>query len=853
MTRARATLRFIGAWASVTVFVIVAGATFVPTDLGSGLEYLFIPAPWQTLAMAFAAVIAGLATIVGIVYLLVRLRVPDRLAEARTLSWLTPASLVGLVALGIAPAIRGVGDRGAVLAYLFYDLRWWWTVFAAAAVCWRVRSLLACKAEPDGSALPASAWRAEPSGSAKAGAALFALVIIWTIVTTPGLRWTGALHGDEPKYLRYSDALSQGHGFDVSSRVRISEQAPGVPPSLFSNFRRLASAVGTDVRSLPADLRAFLGDPFGFRWNRVSGADGFFTGRHGGVYQIHPPGLSLILLPGYTLDRFVLTAEPGYQDEFPSRLAMTTSTLLVMLGGCALVLYRLLRRGLGNRTLAWTWAAIGTLMLPLSAFGFQIYPEVPAALLILVVVHTSWLQSGSRAWLALAGASAGALVWLHPRLMLVSAVLVAIAAWRADRPGRRAVIATAAAVFGLFCAYNYHVTGSAWPLAVFDVFASEVSVSLAGLPVNLLAYAFDRTWGVLAHTPLLLLAPAGLALMWRHDRTAVIGIAAIVLAAAVPAAAHSLSAAGGTPGRLVAAVLPLLIWPVALFARQTWRHRSLAAVITLLAVISLDNAISYNLDHVKGYGPLRDWSATGWKLNQMFPAIRGDVWDSSWLNFSVLIGLVTFVVGLAMWAVREADRGSDRGGPPKLHANAEDPRLQAIDLRRHANDVWRQAATIATAFVIVATVATAAIGQWTRGDYLPRPGVALMAAADALAPRDGCRGCLSSSRASVQWRDLHPRLDRFRIDTDVERDSLRIRVAVESDDGRAALTRIRSDFGDGSESPWIAVLDRREVRHRYARPGRYELVTWVEWGSGGHRVDRRTIDVSAAAGVRPAF
>ena len=838
MTRARATLRFIGAWASVTVFVIVAGATFVPIDLGSGLEYLFVPAPWQTLAMALAAVVAGLATITGIVHLLVRLHVPHRLAEARTLSWLTPASLVGLVALGIAPAVRGVGDRGAVLAYVFYDLRWWWALLAAAAVSWRVRSLLAFKTEPSRLRSPsfgASALQRTPE------AALFAGVIIWTIVITPDLRWTGGLHGDEPKYLRYSDALSQGHGFDISSRVRISEQAPGASPALFSNFRRLASAVGTDVRSLPADVRAFLSDPIGFRWNRVSGADGFFTGRHGGVYQIHPPGLSLMLLPGYTLDRFLLTAEPGYQDEFPSRLVMTTSTLLVMLGGCALVLYRLLMRRLGNRPLAWTWAAIGTLMLPLSAFGFQIYPEVPAALLILAVVYSSWLQSASRAWLVLAGASAGALVWLHPRLMLVSAVLVAIAAWRADRPGRRAVMATAAAVFGTFCAYNYHVTGSAWPLAVFDVFASEVSVSLAGMPVNLLAYAFDRTWGVLTHTPLLLLAPAGLALIWRHDRTSVIGMAAIVLAAAVPAASHSVSAAGGTPGRLVAAVLPLLIWPVALFARQAWRHRSLAALIVLLTVISLDNAISYNLDHAKSYGPLRDWSGTGWKLNQMFPAIRGDVWDASWLNFSVLVGLVGFVISLAIWAKREVERES------------EAPRLEEIDRPRVAITVWRQAATMVAAFIIVATVATAAIGQWTRGDYLPRPGVALMAAADVLAPRDGCRGCLSSSRASVQWRDLHPRLDRFRIDTDVERDSLRIRVAVESDDGRVALTRIRCDFGDGSESPWIAVLDRREVPHRYARPGRYELVTWVEWGSGGHRVDRRTIDVSATAGVRPAF
>jgi hypothetical protein len=737
----------------------------------------------------------------------------------RTLRWMTPAAIAGLVALGVAPAIRGVGERGAVFAYVFYDLRWWWAALAIGSVLWRLHVR----------------WRAEPSGSAvNASIVLFSLIIAFSIVTTPNLRWSGLLHGDEPKYLRYSDALSQGHGFDVSSRVRMSDQPPGAMPSLFNNLRRVASAVRTGVRTGWSDLRAFIADPSGFQWNRVSGADGFFTGRHGGVYQIHPPGLSMMLLPGYTIDRFLLPTEPGYQDEFPSRLVMTTTTLLVTLGGCGVVLYRLLTRALENRRLAWTWAAIGALTLPLSAFAFQIYPEVPAALLILVVVYVVRLRPVSRAHLVAAASGAAALVWLHPRLMLVSAVLVALALWRADRSGRRAVIATAAAVFATFCAYNYHVTGSAWPLAVFDVFASEVSVSMARMPLNLLAYAFDRTWGVLVHTPLLLLAPAGLALIWRDDRASAIGLTAIVLAAAVPAAAHSLSAAGGTPGRLVAATTPLLIWPVAVFARRAWPIRACAVLVVLLGVISLDNAISYNLGHVKNYGPLRDWSATGWKVHQMFPTIRGDVWETSWLNFSVLIALLAFVIGLSVWAVRQGNRAP-------------------TDPRRHPSMSPASGVSLVIAFIAVATIATAAMGQWTRGDYLPRPGMALIAAAEALAPRGACGACLSSKRALVHWRDLQPRVDRFRIETDADRDTLVVRVAVESDDGRVALTRIRCDFGDGHESPWTAVLENRELQHRYAHPGRYELVTWVEWGSRGHRVDRRTIEVPPAAGARPTF
>ena len=129
--------------------------------------------------------------------------------------------------------------------------------------------------------------------------------------------------------------------------------------------------------------------------------------------------------------------------------------------------------------------------------------------------------------------------------------------------------------------------------------------------------------------------------------------------------------------------------------------------------------------------------------------------------------------------------------------------------------------------------------------------MALMAA-DALAPRDACRGCLSSDRAAVQWRDLQPSVDRFRVETEVDAETLVVRVVLETDSGRVALARVRCDFGDGVESAWTAVLDRRAASPLCAA-GRSEVVTWSNRGTGGHRSDRRAIDVPAAAGGRAAF
>ena len=79
------------------------------------------------------------------------------------------------------------------------------------------------------------------------------------------------------------------------------------------NLSGLADAIGTNVRALWGDLRDFAGNPAAFRWNRVSGTDGFFTGRHGGVYRIHPPGLSLLLLPGTPSTAICSGVSPGIQ------------------------------------------------------------------------------------------------------------------------------------------------------------------------------------------------------------------------------------------------------------------------------------------------------------------------------------------------------------------------------------------------------------------------------------------------------------------------------------------------------------------------------------------------------------
>ena len=220
---------------------------------------------------------------------------------------------------------------------------------------------------------------------------LFVGVIAWAIVSMPLVRFTGVLYGDEPKYVRYCETWYQGGGCDVSQKQLLADLPPDAPSHVGRNFVLLGHAVVDDAQALGRDLVAWSHDPFGFRWNRASGSNQFLTGWRGsGMYQLHQPGFSLILFPGYFVDRHLPHLRRGYQGEFPRRLVWTNVALLLTYGCCAIALFRLLRRALDSDALASVASALAMMTLPIAAFPFQLYPEVPAALLVIAGSNYVW-------------------------------------------------------------------------------------------------------------------------------------------------------------------------------------------------------------------------------------------------------------------------------------------------------------------------------------------------------------------------------------------------------------------------------------------------------------------------------
>jgi hypothetical protein len=478
----------LAACGSALFFLAASLGTFVPLRHVGGVEYLFAAPRPVALFLAWLCAATGLAALYLAAIAAARSIAPDQLIEARSGRWLAPFAASGIVTLGIAPALPGVGERGAVIAYLLYDLRWWWMAVLAIMAGARLEPLLGRPA-----ALAARRFsRLTPAARLLIlDTALFVGVIAWAYATT-AIRFDSTLHGDEPKYVRYLEAWYQGQGLDISAVTRVRDQPLDATPALFGNVARLTGAVAGGARRLSEDLRGFARDPSGFRWNRALGGDGsFLTGIHGGVYQVHLPGVSAFLFPGYFVDRYLLNVRTSPDGRWPADLAMTNLMMLLVYGVCSVVLFRLLRNALGSESLAWIWAAVAMITLPTTAFAFQLYPEIPALLIILAV--SNQLLFGSRTAAlpaALAGAAAGALGWLHIRFLVVCLCLVATALFTKRERARWAYVAGFGLALSTVLAFNYHVTGSWWPSAIWE---ANGRVRFDRLPFVLIFWAISST------------------------------------------------------------------------------------------------------------------------------------------------------------------------------------------------------------------------------------------------------------------------------------------------------------------------------------------------------------------------
>ncbi len=768
----------IAAALAVGVWTWFVSSTFLPlASQGRPLEYVFIGAPWWV-------AVAGTGTAA-----LVLVSLGRRLGQSH---FAKPLLLLSFAPLALVALVPGAAPRVSVLLYLLVDLRPWWTTAIVVA-----------------SFLGTVLYGLQVRSTTAASAMLFVVLAAWAIATTPQLRFDEALHGDEPKYLRFCENWYQGNGLEVGNVRTMGELGTTFSPPLWRNVVLLGRAFREDTTNAIADARLFFSRGFGVRYNRAEYAQAWIVrGRNGGYYQVHTPGLSALLFPAYFVDRHFIATGAGHQGVFPDRLPATNLAVLLLWAGWGVALFALLRVVTGNVPLSWGLAALGMMTMPVAAFGFQIYPEATAGIVVCSVL--AWTLGRAprdqRLTAAIAaGVATGFLPWLHVRFLVVSLVLVFWAAIRTPR--RTALVVSYAVAVAAFCAYAYHITGSLRPDAMYAVEGAESAWIPAEARQSVVSLPFDRIWGFFPHAVVYLLAIPGWVLLARASRALAIGVALLVVTLAVPVAGHGFSAAGATPVRQLAAVIPLLLIPLWATVRA-WGHSSLVqVVVAFLVVLSLDTAVSYNLHHYKEVGRHIDAGFSGWAPNLLFPWTHGDFWSGHRGTFVLFGCWVAVSVALAL--------------APLMKMTAR------VTLKRSV-------VAVTMTFLLLATGATALGGEWTRTDYFVPPQQAHDDLVRAAVSQDRCRVCVSSTRGPVGRSNIVEVTDQ-QLAVDVPGDAttnsdVQMILRAWTDRGIGWGT-VAVDFGDGTTTR-TPIAGRTEVHHRYTRPGTYRLTIRFEPGQG---------------------
>ncbi len=312
----------------------------------------------------------------------------------------------------------------------------------------------------------------------------------------------------------------------------------------------------------------------------------------GRPFPAHSPGLPLLLAPVYALGG-------------RAACAVLLALLAAALAGEA---RRLALLATGDEAAALTaWAvAIGP---PVALYSFHTYTEVPSALAVALALRLLLGGAGVGA-AVLAGALAGALPWLHPKMIPAAAVLGALGLVRLRGRPRLVLLAVTAGEVAALCVFYWRIFGRPTPLAVYGGMPQDAS----GQPVRaLVGLLLDRSFGLLPHAPLFLLALAGLLCLRGHLRATwpQLLVGAAVLAPVLPWRMWW----GGQcpPGRFLVPLVPLLgvlaALRVAAGVTGLARWRSVLAALGVAYVLFVSFEPGRLLLVNRGSRPTRLWEA----------------------------------------------------------------------------------------------------------------------------------------------------------------------------------------------------------------------------------------------------
>ena len=336
------------------------------------------------------------------------------------------------------------------------------------------------------------------------------------------------LHGDEGQYLRVTQSLLHDGDMDLSNNLEQTQ---------INEFH----VRSFDVHKAPASPE-------------------------GKLYSVHPVGLSVLLAPAYWMGLHL------WQNP---RLATALMMALLSAGCIALSWLWLARLGMGRGPSLLSIAAMGCTV-PFFAYSNQLYPDMPALLVILVVLvgMSHWqVPGGAYRWLGrwepgMLGVAVLGLVglgFLHPRLIVVSVALGALVflqAWWSPRRATSLVCVGVAGVVGAgsLLAYNFAFGGD-WlgPFRPGNAWAED-ALDIGVWRVSLLGQWLNTQVGLINVTPVFLLCVVGWARMVVERDRRLLTVVGLYAATALVNGLHPVWTFGLCfPARFLLCAMPALL------------------------------------------------------------------------------------------------------------------------------------------------------------------------------------------------------------------------------------------------------------------------------------------------------
>lgn len=396
----------------------------------------------------------------------------------------------------------------------------------------------------------------------RAGAVFFMAFLAYALLTPERVREWAGHPGNEPKYLRMGVSLGYALSLDVEQVSGVEDVRPPMeamePEPLLPALGR---AAGTVVRESVRMGGALIEGPHAVGAGAIRAthlARQTVRGKEGGVFHVLAPGPSLLLAPTLRVDR-VLNLLRGT----PGRLAVTLLAWNAVGAGLVAALFLLLRDATGRPGLSALLAGALALAPPFLFYFFQFYPELPGALLLTLALRT--LLFGRR-WTArtalLLGLVLTSLPWLHQKFLPLWGVLTLMAIVRAvdemvDFRALLALLLPQAATLYLFALYNFAITGSVRPDALFLAWGPG-GVTSARIGEGFLGLLLDARYGILPYAPLYLLAAGGLAAGGTGARRLRWALPPVLAYHLTVAAADNWSGSVCNLGRYIMPAMPLL-------------------------------------------------------------------------------------------------------------------------------------------------------------------------------------------------------------------------------------------------------------------------------------------------------